>query len=678
MAENNIKSIGKKWVLGLMIFLWGCIVLCGYIIFSIININKYNDLSNKIDKILIQSQKCTLAAKEFLMNAYSDESFVMTGSNQSYLTFNAGIDTLLILADEFEKSGYIDTDKKKQRMSSLKSSLSSYKADFVVISQLFKEKGFKDLGLEGKMRAAIHFIEKHEAPIDLEYLLTLRRHEKDFLLRKDIGYISKFDEEIKVFESHIVNHPKIYPEYHRKELLEALKTYEQIFFEITEIEKRIGLKSTDGLRAGLSQNLFTIEHILNEFNTDIKNEKIKASYAVNIIIGSIVVVFILIIAGVVYSINYFNQSVLKPIQYLNHAAVQIAQGNLSVSLDFIKKKKLLSDLVNSYEKLVEKLRLTIWQIEQISTRKIKNALQLHNEQDEIGISLNRVIDEIARLDNEEAKRTWTAEGMAKFGEAVRNSKNMESLCDNALQFLVKYTKSNQGGLFLVQNNMSDKEVLVLIAAYAYQRKKYINKEIFPGEGMVGQCFFEKDVIYLTDIPEDYIKITSGLGEATPRAVLIVPMMASGKAEAILEIASFNEFEPYQIEYLQKSGEILAATIAGMRVTATTARLLEETESKSEQMKSQEEEMRQNVEELLATQEELVRKDSEYKQKIELLEQGNAALKLQNQEMSKKLSLMELAVASRDNSKTTEANKHMREEIHRATKYPRRIEHFLDS
>ena len=149
----------------------------------------------------------------------------------------------------------------------------------------------------------------------------------------------------------------------------------------------------------------------------------------------------------------------------------------------------------------------------------------------------------------------------------------------------------------------------------------------PGEGLVGQCFLEKDHIYLTDVPDDFVKIKSGLGDANPRSILITPMLVNDEIYGVFEIASFNKIEAYQIDFMMELGENIAMTLNNFKVNAKTKILLEETQEQSEQLRSQEEEMRQNMEELQATQEEQERQQKELLEKIDQLEREKiAALK----------------------------------------------------
>src|SRR5690606_32584770 len=156
----------------------------------------------------------------------------------------------------------------------------------------------------------------------------------------------------------------------------------------------------------------------------------------------------------------------------------------------------------------------------------------------------------------------------------------------------------------------------LEACYAYERKKFLEKRIEFGEGLIGQAYLEKDIIYMTEIPERYVSISSGLGNANPRSDIIIPLISNDTIEAVIEIASFQKMEKHEIEFMQKVGEYVASAIAAVKVNQRTKALLQSTQEQAEEMRSQEEEMRQNMEELQATQEEVQRRTQEYQKVIE--------------------------------------------------------------
>ena len=232
--------------------------------------------------------------------------------------------------------------------------------------------------------------------------------------------------------------------------------------------------------------------------------------------------------------------------------------------------------------------------------------------DKLGDALVSMQKHLLKIAEEEKARTWMNVGLAKFSDILRNkeSLNMEELTNNILMNLVKYVNANQGGIFILEDQNKDESHLKMIACYAYNRKKYLNKKVEIGEGLVGQCFLEKETIYITEVPQGYINITSGLGDAAPKAVLISPLLINDKIFGVIELASFEEFQPYKIEFINRLSENIASSIKNVKDNAQTLMLLTASQEQAEELRAQEEEMRQNMEELQTTQEEIVRKSEE--------------------------------------------------------------------
>ncbi|HOT15221.1 MAG TPA: PAS domain S-box protein [Bacteroidales bacterium] len=220
-------------------------------------------------------------------------------------------------------------------------------------------------------------------------------------------------------------------------------------------------------------------------------------------------------------------------------------------------------------------------------------------------------EEIIRR-KEDDQRNWISEGLAKFSELLRrNNNDLKQMSYEIIIELVKYIGANQGGVFLLEESKSGERYFMQTAAYAYDRKKFANKRIEWGEGLIGTCALERKSIYLTEVPDSYLNITSGLGKANPRSVLIVPLQFNNEIHGIIELASFEKFEKFEIEFVERIAESTASTLASVKINLRTADLLKESREQAEILAAQEEQMRQNMEELQATQEEAARQSEKF-------------------------------------------------------------------
>ena len=252
--------------------------------------------------------------------------------------------------------------------------------------------------------------------------------------------------------------------------------------------------------------------------------------------------------------------------------------------------------------------------------------------------LEESLQKLEGAQEEEKKRAWATKGLAEIGAILRGGEDLGLLTEKIIAFVVKYLEANQGALFLLEAEDEQDAHLSLKSAYAFDRKKHLNRKLHFGEGLVGQCYLEKDYILLTEVPEDYIAITSGLGDANPRCILICPMIVNEEVYGIFEIASFKILEQYQIDFMLEMGENIAMQLNSIKNNEKTKQLLAEMQEQSQQLHSQEEEMRQNMEELQATQEQQERQERDLRAELDKAEKAKSdleqQLKLKEEEISK--------------------------------------------
>ncbi|SDM63927.1 HAMP domain-containing protein [Catalinimonas alkaloidigena] len=243
---------------------------------------------------------------------------------------------------------------------------------------------------------------------------------------------------------------------------------------------------------------------------------------------------------------------------------------------------------------------------QIGEGNMGEVFQPLSEEDVLGNELLQMRDKLQQNAEEAERRTWASTGLADLSEILRKQESdLAPLGDHLLRHLATYLKINQGVLYLVADQEEEPR-MQLLSCYAYGRKKFTKGSIALGEGLVGQCWFEKQALVLSEIPEDYVAITSGTGQALPRNIVILPLLYNEAVLGVLELASFRALLPHEIEFLEQISTSIGATISSVRINAQTKALLEESRTLAEELQAQEEELRQNQEEMVATNEEMQR------------------------------------------------------------------------
>ena len=340
---------------------------------------------------------------------------------------------------------------------------------------------------------------------------------------------------------------------------------------------------------------------------------------------------LIILVGIISGF-LLSRSITRPILFLKQVINKLGRGELPDDKNQKFSRDEIGDMGIAVQQLTEGLRSTSRFAEKIGKGQYDADFTPLSENDVLGNSLLEMRSNLKAVAEEDRQRNWANEGVAKFGEILRkNNNDLELLADEVISSLVKYVDANQGGLYVVNEadeyEGEDEDYMTMASCYAWDKKKYLEQKVFKGDGLTGQAWMEKDTIYMTDVPQDYIMITSGLGKATPGYILIVPMKINEEVFGVIELASFYEIPDYRIRFVERVAESIASTLSSVKISETTQRLLEESTELTEQMRAQEEEMRQNMEELQATQEEMQRSQREREEKEKIINSTNMLMEL---------------------------------------------------
>lgn len=291
----------------------------------------------------------------------------------------------------------------------------------------------------------------------------------------------------------------------------------------------------------------------------------------------------------------------------------------------------MQGLVDKIDELTDSFRKLELFAEEVGTGNFDTDIEVFDEQGDVGQSLAKMQNSLRQIAVANQQRNWFNEGFAKFGNILRNDEeqSFELFYESIITNLVKYLEINQGGIFVLNEKGSNgKPVLELKASYAYNRTKYLQKELTQEDGLVGQAWREADVVYITDIPYDYITLSSGLGGARPKSILIVPLLTGDdQLMGVVELASFEDILEYKIDFVKQLSESIAGTISRVKTSIQNQQLLHESQKMAKQVKIRDKEKERTMRELVTTKDHMEKVNLELEAQLQAINKSFTVLEL---------------------------------------------------
>ena len=231
---------------------------------------------------------------------------------------------------------------------------------------------------------------------------------------------------------------------------------------------------------------------------------------------------------------------------------------------------------------------------------------------------------------ENKKQDWLKTGQNELNDKMRGDQDETTLARNIITYLAKYLGAQIGALYVTQEEDGD---LKLVGSYAFSKRKNLNERIKIGENLVGQAAYEKELISVTNIPKDYTRIGSAIGNAIPRNVVVSPFMMDGQLSGVIEFGAFKEFSDAELELLNATMENIAVNFNSTQANARMKFLLEETQRQAEELESQQEELRQSNENLETQSEELRRANEDLVAQKTEIERKNMEVEQKAEELA---------------------------------------------
>ncbi|HET7461026.1 MAG TPA: HAMP domain-containing protein, partial [Longimicrobium sp.] len=264
-------------------------------------------------------------------------------------------------------------------------------------------------------------------------------------------------------------------------------------------------------------------------------------------------------------------------------------------------------------------------------------VEARGELDELKRNINQMIANLKETTEQNAQQDWLKTNLAKFSRMMQGQKDLESISRLIMSELTPLVGAHHGAFFLAEEEHG--MLLKLIASYAYKERKAVSNRFRPGEGLVGQAALEKKPILLHGVPDDYIVISSGLGEAPPRNIIVLPVLFEGEVKAVIELAAFAPFSQIHQVFLDQLAESVGVVINMIAANMRTEELLEQSQKLTQELQSQSKELQQQQEELRRTNAELEAQARTLKASEEALRDQQEELQQVNEELEEKASLL---------------------------------------
>jgi HAMP domain-containing protein/CheY-like chemotaxis protein/GAF domain-containing protein len=308
------------------------------------------------------------------------------------------------------------------------------------------------------------------------------------------------------------------------------------------------------------------------------------------------------------------------------------------------------DLTDNVNQLAANLSTQVRAIADVATAVTKGdltrsiAVEAQGEVAALKDNINEMIRNLRETTSRNSEQDWLKTNLAKFTRMMQGQKNLATVSQTILSELAPVVGAKHGVFYVMDSNTNGQgePMLRLAATYAYRERKHLNREFRIGEGLVGQAAFEKQRILLQNAPDDYITINSGLGEAMPMQIVVLPVVFENQVLAVMELASFTPFSDTYVSLLDQLTESIGVVLNTIQANMRTEELLAQSQSLAEELQTQQEELtetnrrlEQQAKSLQASEELLRTQQEELQQTNEELEEKARLLQTQNEEVERK-------------------------------------------
>ncbi|GAA4752284.1 HAMP domain-containing protein [Flavisolibacter ginsenosidimutans] len=304
------------------------------------------------------------------------------------------------------------------------------------------------------------------------------------------------------------------------------------------------------------------------------------------------------------------------------------------------------DLTENVNQLAENLTTQVRAISEVASAVTKGDLtrmirvDARGEVEELKDTINQMIANLKATTLLNQEQDWLKSNLAKFTQMLQGQKDLNTVTRRILSELAQVADAQLGMFYILEQDENEQnQKLKLFSAYAYNEEQNIKREFALGQGLVGQCAVEKERILLTNVPSNYLKVGSGLGQALPVSVVVLPVLFENQIKAVIELASFGEFSETHLDFLSQLTESIGIVLNTIEANTRTEELLAQSQSLTDELRITNEELQDKAHLLAKQKQEVEAKNNEVEEARKSLEEKAEQLQLTSKYKSEFLANM---------------------------------------
>jgi CheY-like chemotaxis protein/signal transduction histidine kinase/HAMP domain-containing protein len=295
------------------------------------------------------------------------------------------------------------------------------------------------------------------------------------------------------------------------------------------------------------------------------------------------------------------------------------------------------DLTGNVNLLADNLTNQVRAIAEVATAVTKGDLtrsiqvEASGEVAELKDNINTMIDNLRLTTDRNTEQDWLKTNLARFTGMLQGQRDLGTVGRMLLSELAPLVSAQQGVIY--QMGSEDSAEMVLLSAFAGDGEDGHLRRLKLGEGLVGQCAAEKRRMLISDLPPDTVSIRSGLFEAVPRNVIVLPVLFEDRVKAVIELASLSNFTTSHLAFLEQLTASIGIVLNSIEATMQTEGLLKQSQQLATELQMQQKELQQTNEQLAQKAQQLAEQNVEVERKNQEIEQARRALEEKAKELA---------------------------------------------